>query len=364
MSPSAHELRRELLERIGEPGLDLERAAERVAATRAARRRRRSRVLALGAGALVAVVTVAGAVLTSDDGDEVVADAPASTTTTSTSQAPPPATDGDAEPPADEEEVPEEQPLVLDAPSTEPPPQPPPPTVPASPQPAPPEPPAGVPESAVDEPLAVQVRPADPAPVAGAAVRFEITWLDPDHVGGAPRIRVDWDDPLLQPTMLGPEQLDCRSAARPFGSVEQAEVRFASPGARTVRVEVESCDARAGTAQRASAEATVEVGPPALGTSADRTVVAHAAPDAPLPGPLDRGIASFRPNEGLPVGLGQRRPTLDQRAADGPATVLVVPGDGAGRLELVWPGTACRATAEVAASPAGSARLVPLTLTC
>lgn len=371
MSTGRHELRQQLLTRIAEPDLDLDRAAQRVAATRAGRRRRRrNRTLLVGGASALLAVALVIAVVGTGEGEEVVADGASTTTTT---EAPDDTDDPDeAETSTLSEgadggvEAGEVDPSALEALPTEPAPARPPALVTPEPPPVATAAPLPVPPPVVDEPLVVEVRPSSPTSAAGEVVAVEVAWLDADHVGGAPTVRVDWGDPLLQPTMLGPDQLDCRGIGRPVGSVERAEVRFASPGPRTIRVEVVACDGPAGTTQREVAEAGIVVSGPAHGGAPGRTVVAHAAPGLRLPGPLDQAVASVRPTDGLAVGLGQRRPTLDQRAADGAATVIVTPGtgSGAGRLELTWPGQTCRASAELGPAPVGSARLVPLTVTC
>ncbi len=373
MNASPHERRQELLARIAEPGIDLDRAAQRVAATRAGdRRRRRNRALLLCSAVVLLVVAVVGALLASNSADEVVADGELTTTTTTTTEAPDgsdesdesdgePSTETDDGSSDDSDEI---DPSVLEALPVEPPPARPPALV--TPDPAPPATaaPLPIPAPTPDEPLVLRVAPAAPGATAGDLVTLEIAWLDADHVGGAPRIRIDWGDPLLQPVVLGPEAPDCTGAARPAGAVEQARARFASAGRRTVRVEAVSCDGPAGTPQRALAESVIEVNAPSFAGAPAHTVVAHAVPGSPVPAPLDQAIASFRPLDGPAIGLGQRRPTLDQQAGGGPATVVVVPGFAAGRLELLWPGQGCRATAELSAAPAGSARLVPLTIDC
>jgi len=369
VNQTAHELRQDLLSRLAEPGVDLDRAAQRVAATRAGRRRRRRNRWLASAG-VVAIVgfAVLASVVVSGEGEELVADGASTTTTEAPDDTDSTETDAasssEALDASEGDGLDESDPSVLEAVPVEPVPARPPALVTPEPPPAVTAAPVPVAPPATEEPLVLEVRPSTTAPVAGEAVAFEVAWLDADHVGGAPMIRVDWGDPLLQPTMVGADELDCRGGGRPVGSVERAEVRFASPGPRTVRVEVTACDGPTGTPQRTVAASGVTVAAPTHRGAPARTFVAHAATGVRLPGPLDLAVASFRPPEGLAVGLGQRRPVLDQRAVDGVASVVVVPGAGAGRLELAWPGQPCRASSELGASPFGSARLAPLTISC
>lgn len=366
MTGELAERRAELLDELAVPGVDIDRAAARIAAARAGRqRRRRARLSGVAAVVLLLGASVGVLVTASGGGDELVADADepvelttTSTTTTAAARDEQPTTvvepgdlvaEPDVEPPPTSVAPADTLPTTTAAPPFAP--------TPVAPAPTMPQPPS--------DPLFARVVASTDSVVAGEHLSVELAWLDGDHVGGPPQIRIDWGDPLLQPTLIGPETLDCRGHARPSGAVEAADVRFASPGRRTVRAEVAACDGPDGTAHRTVTEAVVDVAAPTLDGQPARTVVAHLPPGSIAPGALDSAIASFMPDDGgARTALGQRRPTLGQKAADGPATVLVVPAGQPGRLELLWPARQCAAAADVTGSPAGSALLVPLVLTC
>lgn len=335
------------------PGdLDVTAAAERVELLR--RSRRRTRRGASGALAVLALVAIAVLVWPADDDpDQLLADRaePTTTTTTwprrSTTTAPPTTAAAVVVPstPAPTTSLPPSSTVAPPTSTTLPP----------------------------NEPMQARLRLPSDEVAPGEAVTLEVDWVDADHSGVPPRVEVDWGDPALTQFSVLPLLVGCDRPGSSGGGVIPLRFRFATPGVHTVRVRVSTCSPGQGAyGEQLELVGTVRVAEPRYGDGPGRVVLAVQVDGRPAPSsvpPLDAATATFVPSEPTSptLELAAREPVLAQvhtsPTLTGLATVLVLPADADGTLELTWQGSDCRGTTEVLSSDEGVLALA-LPVTC
>lgn len=351
--PGPLDQRRALLDEVAVSDLDTAAARARLEVLAGRRRRATRGVVAAGVVSLLAVVG-AFMVLGGEDPDELVADrddrdTSSSTTTTrprsTTTQAPPTST------PAPTSTAPSTTTTVVVAPSV-------------APAPAP------APTVAPNRPLQAQLRVLTPTVAAGDTATIEVGWIDEDHPGGSPELVVDWGDPAVRSADGWSAVPGCDTPGAGGGGVLGRQFRFASTGEHVVRVELRTCGGRGRSGETIVLTGRIRVTAPEDADGAMRAVVAtveRRADGLPVLAPLDEAVARFVPDDEArePFELAPRAPVLSQLATRWPATVLVLPADAEGTLELSWNGSACRAVGALAPSPPGAeAPVIVLSPTC
>lgn len=211
-----------------------------------------------------------------------------------------------------------------------------------------------------NQPMQARLRLPSDEVAPGDAVTLEVDWVDADHSGVPPRVEVDWGDPALTQFSVSPLLVGCDRPGSSGGGVIPAQYRFATPGLRTVRVKVTTCSPGQGAyGEQLELVGTVRVSEPRYDDRPGRVVLAVQVDGRPAPSavpPLDAATARFVPSEttSAPIELAAREPVLSQvhvsPTLTGLATVLVLPADAEGTLELSWPGSDCRGTAELLSS--------------
>jgi hypothetical protein len=332
-------VRERLLADAAPADLDVAAAAERVELLR--RARRRTRRGASGVLAVLALVALAVLVWPSDDDpDQLLADRTEPTTTTTSPRR------------STTTAAPTTVAAAIVVPSTSAP------TTSAAP-------PSSVapPTSTTlppNQPMQARLRLPSDEVAPGEAVTLEVDWVDADHSGVQPRVEVDWGDPALTQFSVSPLLVGCDRPGSSGGGVIPLQYRFATPGLRTVRVKVTTCSPGQGAyGEQLELVGTVRVSEPRYDDRPGRVVLAVQVDGRPAPSgvpPLDAATATFVPSDATSptLELAAREPVLAQvhtsPTLTGLATVLVLPADAVGTLELSWPGSDCRGTAEVLSS--------------
>lgn len=349
------EQRDELLDEVAVPGLHLEDALSQVEQL-AARRRRSTRSLA-AAGVLSLLAVVVGAVVLSggEDPDELVADrdetqeraartsstvAPSTTLDTSTTAAPTTSSSTTTSTTAAPTPLPAT--VVTTAPPT---------------------------TAAPNRELQARLRVLTPVVAAGETASVEVGWIDEDHPGGTPEVVADWGDPAIRSGDGWRAAAGCDAPGPGGGGVLRRDFRFATPGRHVLRVELRTCGGRGTHGETVVVEAPIDVEVPRRDGADARAIVVTVErnPDGlPVLEALDVARARYDPADPAldPLDLGPRTPTLLQYAGRWPATVLVLPAEAAGTLELSWGAAVCRPFGPVPPPEDGQVTQVVLTPGC
>jgi hypothetical protein len=327
------EQRDALLDEVAVTGLDLEAARSQVEQLAGRRRRGTRSLAAAGLLSLLTVAVVAVVLSGGEDPDELVADRdetqeratrPSSTvapsTTLGTSTTTPPTTSSSTTTSTTAAPAPVPPTVVTTAPPT---------------------------TATPNRELQARLRVLTPVVAAGATASVEVGWIDEDHPGGAPEVVADWGDPAIRSADVWGTAASCDAPGPGGGGVLRRDFRFATPGRHVVRVELRTCGGRGTHGEAVVVEAPIDVEVPQLGGEDARAIVAtvERRPDGlPVLEALDVARARYEPSDPAldPLELGPRTPTLLQYAGRWPATVLVLPADAAGTLELSWGAAVCR----------------------
>ncbi|MHB1137474.1 MAG: hypothetical protein ACYC2O_00870 [Microthrixaceae bacterium] len=359
----SRDARQELLDRLAEPGLDLDAARAELVLRRGRRRRARQ---AVGGVCVVLLLALAGGVVLlggGDGPDELVADRDEDvSTSSSTTTTPSP--------------EPQPEPAQLDAP--------PPPVVTSSttappatttevalaPAPAPPS------THAPNQMLQATLTVLTPEVPAGGVAAVSVSWSDPDlgHGAAGPRHVVAWGDPLVAMPVDTTAAAPCDAPGPTSSGADTLQFRYSTPGTYHVQVTVETCGGQGAYGERVTlttatpitvlAPDFVDADDPTLVVPGQSVVVFTPAlpQDEPWP-PLSSAVVE------LVTMIDPDHPVLLRDVTgpvvfttSGPATVLVVPQGSAGTIRVRWSEpTRCATTASGdLAGPDGSVLSLPL----
>ncbi len=356
-APSA-EQQRILLQGLAEPGVDTRAAAARVEELRLARRSRR-RVLG-GASAVLLLLLLVGSwtLLRDPTPDSVLADKSeesalrvTSTTTTApqglqtapqSSTVPPVATVPVTTavlvaPPLGPESI------VAAAPSTVAPFQ--------------------------NQPMTAELVVSSSQIEAGSVIEATVRWSDPDLALGyaAPHQIQNWGDPVLASEVTPTLSQSCDTAGLPARGETISRFSYSTPGQYTLRVVLDTCAGQGGYSERLERTQVITVLPARYSNPTDpdsqdvagqALVVSWTTPQGQAAYPALSSaqaeyVASSPASARLPIRVN---PGVQQFTSSGPAAVLVVPLDAAGRIVVSFPDSlVCAATDEFPAVLPGSA---------
>ncbi|MEI7886507.1 MAG: hypothetical protein WCJ04_03860 [Actinomycetes bacterium] len=334
----AAEQQRAILSDLAEPGLDLVAAAALIAQLRTRQKVRRERVA--GASALLLLVVLAGAWLLLRDStpESVLADQSEESALNSKPKISLPET-------TPQTVVPVSPALASPAPSTTAP------VVATSGA-------IAVPATAVPPPvltslpnqrLTAQLVLSGTEIEAGSLVEATVTWSDEDLAAGstAPHQTMSWGDPVVSEAVAPTPLQTCDTPGSPARGENVSRFAYSTPGQYTLRVTLDTCVGQGAYGERVELSQPITVlparysnpnAPDSQDVPGQTFAVAISLPSGtPSLPALGGSQASYVPTDTasplLPLRVNQG---VEQFTSSGPAAVLVLPLEAAGRIRVVW----------------------------
>jgi hypothetical protein len=187
--------------------------------------------------------------------------------------------------------------------------------------------------------MSVTLNVVTPSVQAGQTAEVQVLWSDQDLADPlGVRTTSVWGDPGLSFAVAADGRPPCESPGVPGSGTVPLNFRYSAPGTYQVAVQVSACDGVGAYAEDRTLTAQITVSAPQAGVRA--VVLAGDSGGRPL----DAATVQFDPDGPAPaVTVGPRTPTLAQvtTAGGAPATVVQLPADGAGVVQLSWGDNSC-----------------------